>query len=221
MSQKAAVGRFDAEAFFAALGEKLRDRCTDGQRLELKTLRVGIEDRVGSIFAQNRHLALDEVSRKNLLFTSMILATYRTVREVVNGSDEAMDLIRETMGGLFQPMIREYMKERFDVEHDKPGEAFSKIAANFVARGEVGLGAGFVYEQELQSERQSFINVKTCFFLDFFKANGAPEVTDVLCAMDSIWADELNNGTYNVTFQRPALMSSGGDKCRFQFTRTG
>ena len=59
----------------------------------------------------------------------------------------------------------------------------------------------------------------TAPLLNFFARNGAPELTRVLCAMDMVWADEMNAGPYNVVFQRPSMMSAGGDKCRFQFRR--
>ena len=182
-------------------------------------LREAIERRVGAIAVENEAPAADEVSRKNLLFTSLVLACYRELCERMDDGGKAVDLLRESLVELFRPTIRAYIQQRFDVDPAQPDQAFERVAANFIARGQSGFGAGFTYEQEVQSDDASFINVTHCFFRNFFRANGAPELTSVLCAMDTVWAEEFNNGPYNLSFERPTLMSCGDDKCRFQFTR--
>lgn len=217
MERQAAVEVLDLDAFFALLAEKIgtaRDAA-----LGTGELRSRVEARVGPIAAQNRDRATDEVSKRNLLACSLLLATFHELRNHLGEGPRALDLLRDILMELFQPGIRDYIRQRFDVDPDRPGEAFERVAANFLERGKSGFGAGFTYEQEVQTEHQSFVNVTHCFFLDFFRANGAPEFAPVLCALDTVWADELNRGAYNVSFDRPTMMSRGGDKCRFQFTR--
>ena len=221
MEQRAAVEAFDLDRFFALLAEKLERAIAGGAAVRAAELRRRIEARVGPIVAQNEERATDDVSKRNLLFTSLVLAAYRELNDRLGGGPPAVDLLRGTMTELFQPSIREYIRQRFDVDPDRPSEAFERVAANFLERGQSGFGAGFTYEQEVQTERQSFVNVTSCLFLDFFRANAAPELTPVLCAMDAVWADEFNRGPYNISFARPTLMSRGDDKCRFQFTRRG
>jgi len=220
MEQRAAVEAFDLDGFFALLAEKLEGALSADAALGTAGLRGRIEARVGPIVAQNEDRATDEVSKRNLLFTSLVLAGYRELRDLLGEGPPAVDLLRDSMTELFRPRLREYIRQRFDVDPDRPGEAFQRVAANFLERGKSGFGAGFSYEQEVQTERQSFVNVTDCLFLDFFRANGAPELTPVLCAMDAVWADEFNRGPYNISFERPTLMSRGDDKCRFQFTRS-
>ena len=220
MEQRPTVEALDLDAFFALLTEKIETAPTGNVAGEMGELRGRIEARVGPIMAQNEDRATDEVSKRNLLFTSLLLATYHELREQLGEGPLAVDLLRDTTMELFRPRIRDYIHQRFDVDPDRPGEAFQRVAANFLERGKSGFGAGFTYEQEVQTERQSFVNVTNCLFLDFFRANSAPELTPVLCALDTVWADELNRGPYNVSFERPTLMSRGDDKCRFQFTRT-
>jgi hypothetical protein len=219
MEQKAAVEAFDLDAFFALLEEKLASALPSDAPPGMAELRARTEARVGPIAARNADRAEDEVSKRNLLFTSLVLAAYRELSDRLGAGPPAVDLLRETMTELFRPRIHEYIHQRFDVDPERPGEAFERVAANFLARGRSGFGAGFTYEQEVQTERQSFVNVTHCLFLDFFRANGAPELTPVLCAMDAVWADEFDRGPYDISFERPTLMSRGDDKCRFQFTR--
>jgi hypothetical protein len=220
MEQRPTVEALDLGAFFALLTEKMETAPTGDAAGGMGELRSRVEARIGPIMAQNQDRATDEASKRNLLFTSLLLATYHELREQLGEGPLAVDLLRDTMMELFRPRIRDYIRQRFDVDPDRPGEAFERVAANFLERGKSGFGAGFSYEQEVQTERQSFVNVTNCLFLDFLRANGAPEVTPVLCALDTVWADELNRGPYNLSFERPTLMSRGNDKCRFQFTRT-
>jgi len=219
MEQRAAVEAFDLDGFFALLAEKLEWALPGDAALGKAELRGRIEARVGPIVTQNEERAKDEISKRNLLFTSLVLAGYRELRDRLGESLPAVELLRDSMAELFRPRIRDYIRQRFDVDPDRPGEAFERVAANFLERGQSGFGAGFTYEQEVQTEHRSFVNVTNCLFLDFFRANGAPELTPVLCAMDAVWADEFSRGPYNISFARPTLMSRGDDKCRFQFTR--
>jgi hypothetical protein len=76
------------------------------------------------------------------------------------------------------------------------------------------------YVQEVQDRTRSFINIQQCFFNDFFRANGAPEVTPIFCAMDYLWAEELEQPHYGVRFDRPTTLAQGDDMCRFQFTKS-
>jgi hypothetical protein len=219
MEKGAAVEVLDLDALFSLLAEKLASAPSADVAVGVGKLRSRIEARLGPILARNEDRATDEISKRNLLFTSLLLAAYHELRDQLGEGQTAADLLRETMTDLFRPRIRDYIRQRFDVDADRPGEAFQRVAANFLERGKSGFGAGFAYEQEVQTERLSFVNVTNCLFLDFLRANGAPELTPVLCALDTVWADELNDGPYNLSFARPTLMSAGDDKCRFQFTR--
>jgi hypothetical protein len=209
----------DIEAFFEGLEAGLAGT-PGGRAVERTRLRPHIEARVGPIVAENTARAADDLSRRNLWLTAMLLAAYRELRERGIEAEPAVDLIRQTLMTIFRPEVLGHLRRRFDIDPEHPDRAFEQAAANFLARGESGFGSGFTYEQEVQTERQSFVNVTRCFFLDFLRANRAPELTPALCALDMVWADELNRGPYNVSFERPTLMSRGEDKCRFQFTRT-
>jgi hypothetical protein len=59
-----------------------------------------------------------------------------------------------------------------------------------------------------------------CLFNDFFRAHGAPELTSIVCTLDSIWIEELHRPPYKVRFERPTTLARGDDACRFQFSRT-
>jgi hypothetical protein len=220
MSYEASVSALDIDAYFDALAGGLADRRADGRHTDPENLRAVVMRQATQSVADNRHVATDEVTERNVWLTSLLLASYQQVGEVL-GTEATLALLHDTLATPRRATNREYIKKRFDVDGDYPDRAFERIAANFVTRGRARFGAGFTYEQDVQTDTHSFINVTRCFFLDFFTASGAPELTTVLCLLDTLWADELVAGPYNVTFERPTIMSRGDDACRFQFTRIG
>lgn len=101
----------------------------------------------------------------------------------------------------------------------RPGKAFQKLARNFKAKGERFFGPSFVYEQEVLTKQRCFVNIRKCFFFDVLTANDIPELTRLLCPIDTIM-DELNKPQYDVRFERPTAIGFGDDLCRFQLTNT-
>jgi hypothetical protein len=219
MNQKAAASAFDFEGFLTGFTEALSR--ASGRTVDPATLRAGFQSRTGEIYRANEDFASDDTSRANLLLVSALLAIYRESEPYLNGPQQTIDLIEDAMRDSFLPDLHDYMSRRFDVQPDRPEEAFVNVSLNFIARGRTGFGAGFTYEQDVLTDEQCFVDIVRCFFFDFFTRNDAPELTRALCAMDMVWADELNSGPYNVAFERPTTMSGGNDRCRFQFTRQG
>lgn len=82
-------------------------------------------------------------------------------------------------------------------------------ATHFKSGGEAFFGGSFEYRQAVQTPDTSVVQVHRCFFNNFFRANGAAELTGIFCALDIVWADELNAGPYNTRFERTAILSRG------------
>lgn len=166
---------------------------------------------------RNRHLIVDDASAKYLVISAAVLASYRALSS--SGQGDFIEKMRGQISRYFRTGIRVYIKSRFDVDYDRPEEAYGKVTDNFIPRGEKFLGDAFTYGEESSTGEKTIYSVSKCFFLDFFRQNGAPEVTKVMCALDTVWADEFNEGAYNLRFSRPTLMSDGADMCRFRFDK--
>ncbi len=131
-----------------------------------------------------------------------------------------LTIIRAALTAPFEQQVSQYLDGRFGISQAAPQEAFVRIAENFKRRGEERFGRAFAYVQDVQDAERSFTNIARCFFNDFFRTNGAPEVTAVFCALDKVWAEALESGPYGVRFDRPTTLAEGDDACRFQFRRT-
>ena len=178
-----------------------------------------IEAVVPEIRQLNQSRVVDEPSKNHLELTSLLLASYRVLNTVMSDREAILSLMRQTLAEPLQDYMQRYLTQRFGILPDAPTEAFDAAATNFKQRGEQSFGKAFQYEQEVQTTEQSFVNIRRCFFNDFFRANDAPELTPLFCFMDTLWADALHEGDYNVRFERPTTLAAGDDMCRFQFTR--
>ncbi len=98
--------------------------------------------------------------------------------------------------------------------------AFHRPSENSPSGVEAWNCRGLNYVHDVRDERRVFVNIERCLFNEFFRRNGAPEITSVLCAVDHVWVDELSKPEYGVRFERPTTLARGDDACRFQFTKT-
>ncbi len=204
-----------AQWFLEILTEKLAQTLPD----RATALIDEIEAAVPAIRQANQSRVVDEPSKNHLELTSLILATYRVLSTVMPDREAMLSLLRQTMAEPLQAHMQRYLMQRFGIEPDVASEVFEAAAMNFKQRGEQSFGKAFQYEQEVQTSKQSFVNIRRCFFNDFFRANDALELTPLFCFMDTLWADALHEGEYNVRFERPTTLAAGDDMCRFQFTR--
>lgn len=148
-----------------------------------------------------------------------VLAVYRTLRPVV-GSERAIGMLRTVLAWRLRGSMAAYLERRFGVRVDNPQGAFDAIDRNFIERGERLFGPGFEYGRTACDATRSFFTVRKCFFHDYFRARGAPELTRVFCALDTAWIDELSRPRYGVRFERPATLASGSNACDFHFYST-
>lgn len=152
-----------------------------------------------------------------ITIVAFLLSSYRVLVPDILNREAAIEVLRTSLTARLQRNIASYIADRFDIRSDQPGDAFAKIARNFKTRGEERFGRAFVYEQEVREPERSFINVRRCFFNDYFREQGTPELTPILCELDNIWAEELQKPQYRLRFQRPSTLATGGEMCRFQF----
>jgi L-2-amino-thiazoline-4-carboxylic acid hydrolase len=174
--------------------------------------------RVSELVERNTHLALDAPTLQWIHRASVVLAVYQVLGPLAGG-DEVISILRDAMTEPFREKMSGYLLNRFGISQDAPAQAFDRISENFKTRGEERFGKAFLYVQDVQDANRSFTNIRRCFFNDFFRANGAAEVTRIFCALDNVWVDSLHETRYGVRFDRPTNLAQGADACRFQFSR--
>jgi hypothetical protein len=175
--------------------------------------------RVEEIIGSCRHMVQDAPSEQWLRTCATVLATYQELKPFVDGP-RLVSLFLDAMAAPFRQRVTSYLESRFGILDDAPEEAFARISENFQRRGEQRFGLAFRYATDIRDHERNFVNIERCFFNEFFRANGAPEVTSIFCALDKVWAEALEQPRYGVRFERPTTLAGGADACRFQFSRS-
>jgi hypothetical protein len=203
----------------ASLVEAVRSAGDPPPSVNWERAREAVEARVAELVQSNRHFVRDAPSEQWLYTSCVVLATYLEFKQYVVGP-RLLELFRESMSAPFRAGISGYLEGRFGISDAAPQEAFVRISENFQKRGEERFGTSFRYAAAVQDASRNFVNIERCFFNDFFRANQAPEVTALFCALDKVWAEALEQGGYGVRFERPTTLANGDDACRFQFRKT-
>ena len=219
MSEQATTALI-SEALVTNLIAAVRPQVTYIHGRSWEEIETAVRERMTKLIDQNKARIIDAPSRQWLLLCSMILAAYQELLPLIGDEQIALSILRKVMEAPFKEGLTGYIADRFGILQDAPEEAFNRIAENFKARGEKRFGQTYTYVQEVQDEGRSFVNIQKCFFNDFFRANGMPEVTPIFCTMDNLWVEELEKPQYGVRFEHPTTLAGGDDMCRFQFTKT-
>jgi len=219
MSEKTRARVSIDEAIVTNILKGVRPQITDLHGWSWQELEASVRARAAMLVEQNKGRAIDDPSRQWLLLSSIVLAAYQELRPLIDDAQAVLSILRYAMTVPFAEHLTAYIADRFGISQDAPEEAFTRIAENFKARGEERFGQAYTYVQEVQDEGRSFVNIQKCFFNDFFRANGVPELTLIFCAMDNLWAEELEKPCYGIRFERPTTLAQGGDMCRFHFSK--
>lgn len=180
--------------------------------------RSAFDQRTRELIQKNQSNNIDSPSDNFVAYASFILACYRELLLVGIDPSECLSTIGRIMEDIRKPNVKTHLKNRFGLTLSETEDAFETVSANFKHIGEKMYGKSFIYEQDVQNSECNFVNIRKCFFHDFFAANNAPELNPLFCALDFIWAEKLEKSC-GVYFRRPTLLSMGEDMCRFQFFR--
>ena len=208
------------DAFASQFLRGVSERLTSTELERWQADQVAIRPDASRIAEENARLAEDPAAGRWIQLSSMLLATYRSLRSSLGDEKRALTILREALTRPLQGQITSYIQARFGISQDAPQEAFHHVSENFKSRGELSFGRSFRYVDAIHDDRRAFVNIERCLFNEFFRRNGAPEITPILCALDNVWADELSKPRYGVRFERPTTLAKGDDACRFQFTKT-
>jgi len=166
---------------------------------------------------EDRHAewVVDDASRFHLRLTALILAAYRALLASMTG-EAVLALLRSALIEPARPWVRGGTAMLLDNAPD-PMAAIVKVSKE---REETFYGPTFTFARERDDAGAYLLNIEVCFYHRFFTANGAPELTPVMCDWDTnTWAEAIVPQRHGFRFERPTTLGYGGDKCRFHFRR--
>ena len=211
----ATAGSDGLQDLLAAFDTVMRDHQPD---LDAAALADDASRQADEIMAAPPFPVDDEAGLALLQRSSLELALYSVLRTHLEDST-AYDLMHQIVVEPRRATVKNWLSHRMQVDTEAPEQAFEQIKKNFRSGGARVFGSYFHYADDKVDDDHNHVSIRRCFFNDFFRRMGAPELTKLHCATDMIWAEELNNGPYNARFERPTKMSDGDDMCRFNFHR--
>ena len=168
-----------------------------------------------NVLEENKNWATDKPTEFNLIFTSMVLAAYRVLKNYEFSNWE--DILRYCLIDRTKRKQQFFMKLYLFFDR-KPFKRIVKISKTKQIK-HYG-NQNFTHHIVKDNEQSYHLHIKKCFFFDFFRSNNAMEVMPLFCSMDNIWGDLLFPHKHGVKFTRPQLLSKGDSHCFFKFDRT-
>jgi len=161
----------------------------------------------------------DRRGRSHLAQAAFVLASYRSVLPWLgNNSHAAIEMIRQPLGDGASKLQELLIQWRLLFSRD-----VLETGAAALRSMEIDWGSSWevdhVTERSAEGQLQAATStVKRCFYADFFKRNGTPELTYLFCAWDRAYFDSIP-AKYNVRFDRPKTIADGDDVCLFKLRR--
>ncbi len=173
-----------------------------------------IQARRAELFTSHQDWIIDEAAKYNLIMTVAMLAAYQVLRDVLP-NDELLTLLHDAFINPMQDYVRTASAQALD---DAP-DPFNTMTRVSKSRETSAFGAGFTFEHERDDSLAYLVNVKSCFYHNFFVANGAAELTPIFCDFDANWITAINPARHGFYFVRPTTIGYGGTMCPFHFYR--
>ena len=184
------------------------------QHTGLRLNRHALEEEAEQLRQAHQTMAVDTPAHVHLLMTAYVLAGYRVLQEHGVEAQTARALLQEAFSGMGRRWIRLFTWWQMRRARD-PLDSLRRTARR---RARSDYGATFQFSEE--GDAQTFtLHVHRCFYYDFFRRNGHPELTTIFCAWDRNWADAIDPERDGVRFERPTTLAEGHDACRFVFRR--
>jgi hypothetical protein len=160
--------------------------------------------------------APSEPARSNLRYAVSVLAAHEILRHRFEPAEALIDRLAAAFaasGAVFTPKVRTWL--------DASPDAFADMVAMSKLREAESFGPRFELEHPRDDDSAYYADVRRCYWHDFFTRAGRPELTRVLCEFDRNWFSAIDPELHGLRFDRPTTLGTGGDRCRFHFSRSG
>lgn len=177
---------------------------------------AAVRQQADELYDTNKALILDQPGAGSILISALALAAYRELAAHLGSKREAWQTVQSALTRPQTAWIQKVMRLALRLSRDPLA-----LMANISQKKQLqAYGKGFVFSTHTDNMQTHFAtHVHRCLYHEFFKANGAPELTLAFCAFDNIWGDLLQGSEYGVRFDRPTTIAAGEELCRFEFRR--
>lgn len=192
---------------------KIWQKLQGGQRNQAEIRRIAglMQSNYERLYAQRtkvQHLALQFHQERNILAA---LSFYQILLKEGTSQAEAFEQIEAVFRQAMLPLLKFYALQKYlpDAYNFMRHSAISSMKYVFPE-------VGFKSEWLENSPQRIAVNIHGCFYLETFKALGAPELTTIFCKLDDVLFEQLPP---SIRWERTTTLGRGGDICDFQWSK--
>jgi hypothetical protein len=175
--------------------------------------RDAVEKRARRLELEHAARTTDEASFYNLRYACSVLAVYEALTVHLTPA-ESVVLLRDAFVRSGEPV-----REKTTAALDRSTDAFRELVDVSKKREALQFGSSFQFERERDDDQAYLLNVRKCFWHQFFIAVDHPQLTPVLCEFDRNWFEAISPERHGVRFERKTTLGFGGSHCPFHFFR--
>jgi hypothetical protein len=205
------MGRVMAGDFLEGVGKYLHLVAPERE----KELSAAIRARAEELAEADKDMVVDEPSQGALGIGAAVLASFEMLLPLFDGDERRTILyLQHVMGEVLRrphELAFKTLSERKD-----PLDKIDKVCR---AEGPF-YGAGWDIDFERPEPARFEMNIRRCFWNDFFGRHDARLVTTVMCSWDTNWMRAIDPAVSGLRAERTSLLSLGDDQCRFAVLKT-
>lgn len=180
-----------------------------------------IESETEKIKQENQHLVKDAPSEGHLEISSYLLGAYRVLLPRIGIEEATISFLKSAMmQGTNTLTLRNALKALIIACRKKPHrlyQAFGWMMKQY--------GATFDWEVPHVHENEKCtwsFKIQRCFYFEFFKAAGVPELTTALCQIDALWFNQIKPEREGFYFDTGEYRTQGygAESCNFPIKQT-
>ena len=160
----------------------------------------------------NKSLIQDQPSLDHLHTTSLIIVSYRTLKKIY-AEEKVLEIIRYAFVDSWSHITKK--TEQFLNESRNPFKDMVEVSK----QKEKEYGETFTFYKKQDDDNAYLLEVKNCFYCKVLKLNKAEKLMPIFCDFDTVWMNAINPKKHQFKFDRPETIGTGGDICKFYFTR--
>ncbi len=195
------------EFFFEQLMNSLK------QELSFTLDKAALQKLSRELVEENLALATDEASVRHIETCAIVIAALRYLKEKMS-LDKSLQAIRYAFVDSLS-FVTDQTEEFLNLSSDP----FNDIV-EVSKQKENEYGDSFEFYRKQDDNQAYLLEVKKCFFCKLLTANKAKELMPIFCDFDTLWMKAIKPEKHGFKFERPETMGTGGNICKFYFTKT-
>jgi len=173
------------------------------------------EDPGGRVALADKDMVVDKPSEGALGIGVAVLASFETLLPLFDGDERRTILY-------LQHVMGEVLKRPYELAFKTLSERKNPLdKIDKACRAEEPF-YGTSWDIDFERPRPDLfeMNVRRCFWHDFFARHDAMLVTTVMCSWDTNWMRAIDPAVSGLRAERTSLLSLGDDQCRFAVLET-